>query len=130
MLINDVSRSKDYIEANPHVCSELAVPLIVKNRLIGVIDIESEQLNCFRPEHLHLLTLTASRIGQAIENARLYSRVARQAQTLRVLNEISRELTSILDLRPLFARIGQLLRRLFDFQFFTIWIINDFDGVL
>ena len=130
MLINDVKRSKDYIEVNPLVCSELAVPLIVKDRVIGVIDIESEQLNYFRPEHLHLLTLTASRIAQAIENARLYTRVARQAQTLRILNEISRELTSILDLGPLFARIGELLRRLFEFQFFTIWIINDQDGVL
>ena len=130
MLINDVSRSKDYLETNPLVCSELAVPLIVKNRVIGVIDIESEQLNYFRPEHLYLLTLTASRISQAIENARLYTRVARQAQTLRVLNEISRELTSILDLGPLFARIGELLRRLFEFQFFTIWIINEQDGVL
>ena len=77
--------------------SELAVPLITKNRMIGVIDIQSEQLNYFKPEHLHLLTLTASRIAGAIENARLYTRVARQAQTLQVLNEISREITSILD---------------------------------
>lgn len=130
MLVNDVSRSVDYIEVNPQVCSELAVPLIVKNRLIGVIDIESEQLNYFRPEHLHLLTLTASRISQAIENARLYSRVARQAHTLTVLNDIAREFTSILDLPVLFARIGELMRRLLDFQFFTIWIINDNDGVL
>ncbi|WP_233581467.1 GAF domain-containing SpoIIE family protein phosphatase [Acidipila sp. EB88] len=130
LLVNDVSRSTDYYEANPRVCSELAVPLIVKGRIIGVIDIESEQLNYFRPEHLHLLTLTASRISQAIENARLYSRVARQAQTLRVLNDISREFTSILDLPMLFQRIGELLLRLVDFQFFTIWIINENDGVL
>jgi hypothetical protein len=64
------------------------------------MDIESEQANYFRPEHLHLLTLTASRIAQAIENARLYARVSRQAQTLEVLNEIAVELTSILDLDP------------------------------
>ena len=130
MLVNDVSRSTDYIEVNPQVCSELAVPLIVKGRLLGVIDIESEQLNYFRPEHLHLLTLTASRISQAIENARLYSRVARQAHTLKVLNDIAREFTSILDLPMLFSRIGELLRRLLDFQFFTIWIISETDGVL
>ena len=130
MLVNDVSRSADYIAVNPLVCSELAVPLIVKGRLLGVIDIESEQLNYFRPEHLHLLTLTASRISQAIENARLYSRVARQAETLKVLNDIAREFTSILDLPMLFARIGELLRRLLDFQFFTIWIISENDGVL
>lgn len=130
MLVNDVNLSHDYVEANPHVCSELAVPLIVKGRLIGVLDIESEQLNYFRPEHLHLLTLTASRISQAIENARLYSRVARQAQTLRVLNEIAREFTSILDSETLFTRIDELIRRLVDFQFFTIWIVNENDGVL
>ena len=130
MLVNDVSRSADYVEFNPHVCSELAVPLIAKDRLIGVIDIESEQLNYFRPEHLYLLTLTASRISQAIENARLYTRVARQAQTLRVLNDIAREFTAILDLPMLFTRIGELLRRLVDFHFFTIWIINENDGVL
>jgi sigma-B regulation protein RsbU (phosphoserine phosphatase) len=130
MLVNDVSRSTDYIEVNPDVCSELAVPLIAKGQLIGVIDIESEQLNYFRPEHLHLLTLTASRISQAVENARLYTRVARQAHTLQVLNEIAREFTSILDLPSLFARIGELMRRLLDFQFFTIWIINENDGVL
>lgn len=130
LLVNDVSRSADYIEVNPDVCSELAVPLIAKGQLIGVIDIESEQLNYFRPEHLHLLTLTASRISQAVENARLYTRVARQAHTLQVLNEIAREFTSILDLPTLFARIGELMRRLLDFQFFTIWIINENDGVL
>ncbi len=125
LLVNDVNRSTDYIEVNPQVCSELAVPLIAKGQLIGVIDIESEQLNYFRPEHLHLLTLTASRISQAVENARLYTRVARQARTLKVLNEIAREFTSILDLPMLFTRIGELLRRLVDVQFFTIWIRDE-----
>src|SRR6266581_4530166 len=44
MLINDVSAVGGYIPANPNVRSELAVPLIAKNRLIGVIDLESEQV--------------------------------------------------------------------------------------
>lgn len=125
MLLNDVSKEPIYVAAYPDVCSELAVPLIAKNRLIGVMDIESEQTNYFRPEHLHLLTLTASRIAQAIENARLYARVSRQAQTLTVLNEIAAELTSILDLDPLLERVGQLLRRLIDYQMFTIMLLDD-----
>ena len=45
----------------------------------------------------------------AVENARLYTRVSRQAQTLAVLNEISREITSILDPDDLLERIGHLL---------------------
>ena len=125
ILLNDVSTADFYIAANPDVRSELAVPLIAKNRLIGVMDLESEQLDFFRPEHLHLLTLTASRIAQAIENARLYARVSRQAQTLEVLNEIAVELASILDLNPLLERVGQLLRRLIDYQMFTIMLLDE-----
>ena len=125
ILLNDVSTSDIYVAANPEVRSELAVPLIAKNRLIGVMDIESEQANYFQSEHLHLLTLTASRIAQAIENARLYSRVSRQAQTLSVLNEIAVELTSILELDPLLERMGQLLRRLIDYQMFTIMLLDE-----
>ena len=130
ILLNDVSTSPAYIAANPDVRSELAIPLITKNRLIGVLDIESEQPGYFRPEHLDLLTLTASRIAQAIENARLYTRVSRQAQQLQVLNEISAELTSILDIDPLFERIGQLLRRLIDYQMFTIMLLDAKDEFL
>ena len=125
MLINDVTKVEGYISANPNVCSELAVPLIAKNRLIGVLDLESEQAGYFKPEHLHLLTLTASRIAQAIVNARLYTRVSRQAETLAVLNEISTELISILDLDPLLAKVGQLLRRLIDYQMFSIMLLDE-----
>jgi sigma-B regulation protein RsbU (phosphoserine phosphatase) len=125
VLLNDVTTADYYVEVNPEVRSELAVPLIAKNRLIGVLDIESEQAGYFRPEHLRLLTLTASRIAQAIENARLYARVSRQAQTLTVLNEIAVELTSILDLDPLLEKVGQLLRRLIDYQMFTILLLDE-----
>jgi sigma-B regulation protein RsbU (phosphoserine phosphatase) len=125
ILLNDVSTSDIYVAANPEVRSELAVPLIAKNRLIGVMDIESEQAGYFREDHLHVLTLTASRIAQAIENARLYTRVSRQAQTLAVLNEIAVELTSILDLDPLLERVGQLLRRLIDYQMFTVMLLDE-----
>jgi sigma-B regulation protein RsbU (phosphoserine phosphatase) len=129
-LVNDVLANPYYINVNPAVRSELAVPLIVKNKLIGVIDIQSEQTDYFKPEHLHLLTLTASRIAQSIENARLYTRVARQAQTLSVMNEISRELTSILDLDQLLERIGELVRRLIDYHMFTIWLLNEREQLL
>jgi sigma-B regulation protein RsbU (phosphoserine phosphatase) len=125
VLLNDVTTSEVYVEVNPAVRSELAVPLIVKNRVIGVMDIESEKAGYFRPEHLRLLTLTASRIAQAIENARLYARVSRQAQTLTVMNEIATELTSILELDPLLERVGQLLRRLIDYQMFTIMLLDE-----
>ncbi|HEX4004577.1 MAG TPA: SpoIIE family protein phosphatase [Acidobacteriaceae bacterium] len=130
MLLNDVRQAANYIDANPDVRSEMAVPLITRNRVIGVIDIQAEQLNYFKPEHLHLLTLTASRIAGAIENARLYTRVARQASTLQVLNDISREITSILDPDELLERVGQLIRRIIDYQMLSIWLINEREQVM
>ena len=75
-------RIEGYIGAVPEVRSELAVPLIVKNRVIGVINIESVQPNYFTEEHKRLLTLIGSRMAVGIENARLHTRTTRQARTL------------------------------------------------
>ncbi len=125
ILLNDITKAEYYISVNPEVRAELAVPLIAKNRLIGVMDIESEQTDFFREEHRHVLAMTASRIAQAIENARLYARVSRQAKTLEVLNEIAVELASILDLNPLLEKVGQLLRRLIDYQMFSIMLLDE-----
>ncbi len=125
VLVNDVHKVSNYIEALPEVRSELAVPLIIKNRVIGVIDIEAPQPGYFTEQHQRLLSLIASRIAIGIENARLYTRVARQARSLAVLNEISREVTSILHLDELLQRIGDLLRRLIDYQMFSILLVDD-----
>jgi sigma-B regulation protein RsbU (phosphoserine phosphatase) len=124
VLVGDVSADPRYISAISNVRSELAVPLIVKNRVIGVIDIESPHANHFTEEHKRLLTLIASRMAIGIENARLYTRLSRQAKTLVLLNEIARELTSILNVDELLKRIGELLSRLIDYQMFSILLLD------
>ena len=124
VLVGDVAADSRYISALPNVRSELAVPLIIKNRVIGVIDIESPQPHHFTEEHKQLLTLIASRMAVGIENARLYTRITRQAKTLLLLNEIARELTSILNLDELLKRVGELLKRLIDFQMFSILLLD------
>lgn len=124
ILVGDVTKDPRYISAIPNVRSELAVPLIIKNRLIGVIDIESPQPHHFTEEHKRLLTLIASRMAVGIENARLYTRTTRQARTLVLLNEIARELTSILNVDELLKRVGELLSRLIDFQMFSILLLD------
>ena len=125
LLIEDVTKTENYIDANPNVRSELAVPLIIKNKVIGVLDLQSETMGYFTLEHQRLLELVASRMAIAVENARLYTRVSRQAQTLGVLNDISREITSILDPNDLLERIAHLLKRVIDFQMFSILLWND-----
>jgi len=124
VLVADVKKEDGYIEAVPNVRSELAIPLIVKNRVIGVIDIEARQPGYFKEEHKRLLTLIASRMAGGIENARLYTRTTRQARTLLLLNEIARELTSILNLDQLLQRIADLVSRLIDYQMFSILLLD------
>lgn len=124
VLVDDVTKEGGYIAAIPNVRSELAIPLIVKNRVIGVIDIEAREPGYFTEDHKRLLTLIASRMAVGIENAQLYTRSTRQARTLLLLNEIARELTSILNLDELLKRIGELLSRLIDFQMFSILLLE------
>ncbi len=124
VLVNDVRTEPYYIDALPNVRSELAIPLIVKNKVIGLIDIESVQPNHFTEEHKHLLTLIASRVAVGVENARLYTRASRQAKTLLLLNEIARELTSILNLDEVFKRVGESLKKVLDYQMFSIMLLD------
>jgi sigma-B regulation protein RsbU (phosphoserine phosphatase) len=124
VLIDDVTKDPRYIEAVPNVRSELAVPLITKNRVIGVIDIEAREPGYFTEEHERVLTLVASRMAAGIENAQLYTRISKQARILLLLNEIARELTSILNLDELLGRIAELVRRLIDYQMFSILLLD------
>jgi sigma-B regulation protein RsbU (phosphoserine phosphatase) len=124
VLVGDTSTLDYYIPAVPNVHSELAIPLIVKNRVIGVIDLEAREKEYFTEEHKRLLTLIASRMAVGIENARLHTRITRQARALLLLNEIARELTSILNLDQLLKRIAELLSRLIDYQIFSILLLD------
>jgi sigma-B regulation protein RsbU (phosphoserine phosphatase) len=124
ILISDVRTDSRYIEAVPNVCSELAIPLITKNRVIGVIDLEAREPGYFTEDHQRVLTLVASRMAAGIENAQLYTRTTKQARILLLLNEIARELTSILNLDELLGRIAELVRRLIDYQMFSILLLD------
>lgn len=80
--VDDVSTDERYIPTHKGIHSELAIPLIVKDRVIGVLDLESEQLAFFSEEHQRLLTLLAPSIATSIENARLYQDLAQREQSM------------------------------------------------
>jgi sigma-B regulation protein RsbU (phosphoserine phosphatase) len=55
--------------------SELAIPLMLQDRCVGVFDLEIPELDAFSKSHIDILTLLASQAAVAIENARLYERI-------------------------------------------------------
>jgi phosphoserine phosphatase RsbU/P len=75
VLVPDVSTDPRYIKVVEDARSELVIPLLVKDRCIGVFDLESPELDAFNKSHVEILTLLASQAAVAIENARLYETI-------------------------------------------------------
>lgn len=125
VLVNNVEEDSRYIKADKEMRSELAIPLIVKNRTIGVLDVASTKPGNFSESDQHLLTLLAGRLANAIEQARLYENLQTQARTLSLMHEVSRELTSILDREELLKKVAQTVKRLIDFQLFSVLLFNE-----
>jgi len=123
--VPDVLQDPRYLNAVDGVRSELAVPLIARGRVVGVMDIESSQLDYFTPDQQNILTLVASRIGTAIENARLFENARRQAETLLLLNEVAREASSSLQVEEILRRSAALTKRLINYQIFSILLYDE-----
>ncbi|HLZ49528.1 MAG TPA: SpoIIE family protein phosphatase [Candidatus Acidoferrum sp.] len=123
--VSDVSKHASYIDAIENVRSELAVPLMLQGKCVGVLDIQSRHLDYFTPDQQSILTLLASRLAVAIENARLFERVRAQAETLLLLNEVGRETSSILDVEELLRRAAEQVKRVIDYQILSIMLYDE-----
>ena len=82
VLVADVSKDPRYVNLVEDVRSELVIPMLIKERCIGVFDLESPELNAFTKDNKELLTLLASQAAVAIENARLYEQVRRNEERI------------------------------------------------
>jgi sigma-B regulation protein RsbU (phosphoserine phosphatase) len=82
VLVADVSQDPRYINLVDDARSELVIPMLIKDRCLGVFDLESPELDAFTKEHKELLTLLASQAAVAIDNARLYEEVRRNEERI------------------------------------------------
>ncbi len=122
--VSDVRNDARYINAIDSVRSEMAVPLVFRDEVIGVLDLQSRHVDYFTHEQQAILTLLASRLAVAIENARLFERARSQASTLLLLNEVGREASSILDVEVLLRRAAELVKRVIDYQIMSILLYD------
>jgi serine phosphatase RsbU (regulator of sigma subunit) len=97
VLVPDVFKDPRYIKVVEDVRSELVVPMLTKDRCIGVFDLESPELDAFSKRDVEILTLLASQAAVAIENARLYEEVtANEARMERELHFAQRVQAALL----------------------------------
>src|ERR1700684_231048 len=124
VLSADVHNDPRYLTALDAVQSELAVPMLARGKLVGVIDLQSTRLSAYREQDRALLQLIASRVAVSIDNARLYRRVDRQNRTLKTLSHLSQEFRSILDLDELLRKIAETTHSLVAFDAFSILLLD------
>ena len=82
VVVDDVRRDPRYIKFHDETRSELSVPLITKDKLIGVLDIENTSLDYFRESHVQAIVMLAAQLAVALENAILHDRVSAQERAL------------------------------------------------
>jgi PAS domain S-box-containing protein len=96
VIVNNVQAEAGFMpnELLPDTRAEMAVPLMVGERVLGVMDIQSTELNRFTDEDVSIQTVLASQVAVALQNARTYAQTQRQAEYEALINSISQKIQS------------------------------------
>src|SRR3954469_9572876 len=97
IYVPDVSKDARYIPFLKSTRSELAIPLMVRDEVVGVLDCQSDEINFFDSETIDLLTLFSTQASIALENARLYSLEQKRRSQLEAINAIAKQTTAVLE---------------------------------
>ncbi len=83
VLANDITQSPDYVELRPGIQSEISVPIQYAQSVVGVINLESRQMNAFTSEHVNFLKALAAQAAIAIGNAQRLEEYRDRGEQLR-----------------------------------------------
>lgn len=110
-VVNDVLTDPTYKEEPflPNTRSELALPLVARGEILGVVDVQSDQPNHFAPEDVTILQIITNQIAINIDNARLFARTESRLNETRILYEYNSLLSSTLDVGELHRRAARAL---------------------
>jgi GAF domain-containing protein len=133
LLINDVSTCEFYIPDGTNTRSELAVPLTLNQKVIGVLNVSSERTGAFEESDLQIVTAVANQVAIAIENARLLGRneandaqLEEQKRKLDLLRDLSLSISTALRRQDLLDTVVQQLVPLIQVEYCAIlWIEQD-----
>lgn len=130
ILLNDVDSDPRYLAVVPGAKSQLVVPLRNKAKVIGALNLLSDELGAFTERDEWILRQFGAHVAQGIATARLFESEREYAETLETLAEIGREMTSILDPDELLTRLAHLIKRVIDYRIFGILLLDDDSDML
>ncbi len=116
----------------PNTHSEMALPLIVGNELIGALTVQSEEIAAFTEDDIVVLQGMADQLAIAIKNARLHqenrrllARAQRRARLLEAAAQVGREATSILDLDELLNKVVDIICDAYGFYYAGVFLVDE-----
>ncbi len=113
-----------YVDSLPETQSEAALPVKLEERILGVLDIQSDRLDAFHEVDVMVLQALADNIALAVEGARLYDSLKHRAEEISAVVEISHALTSILDLQKLQEEVVQMIQKRFGFSHVHLFTVH------
>jgi len=130
VYVPDVTRDSRYLMSTKSTRSQLAVPLLVREEVVGVLDCQSENLDHFDPETIDLLMLFSTQASMALQNARLYSLERRRASQLEAINAIAQQTTAVLELKELLSKVCVLVQKAFQVSHVSVLLKDEDDIVI
>lgn len=124
-LLHDVSADSRHVETTSGIASELCVPLKVRDKVIGLINLESRQPCAFSEETQQLLLTLGAQLAATLENQALVERERSRAQQLFTVTEIAQDVVAILNVDLLLDRVVNLVRKRFGFYDVNVLLVDD-----
>lgn len=118
---NELYRHLDFL---PETRSEVALPLKIEGRILGVLDVQSNLPDDFDETDMLVLRALAGNIAIAVEGARMYNALDRRADQLSAISEVSSAINSILDLERLLNEVVSLIQRRFGYPYIQIYSVH------
>jgi len=114
--IPDIRKDERYLLGLKGARSELCAPIKARDKIIGVIDAESKELNAFSKEDQRLLETLASQAGIAMENARLFRKLRESEERFRALIENSSDIIQIVDSEGIIRYVSPSVQRILGYK--------------
>lgn len=111
LRVNNVLQDTRYVEGSPNTRSEMAIPLLYRSELLGVLNVESEQLSAYAENDEELLGTLGGSLAAIIANARLLEQIRTQAERERIIFEISDKIRRTTDMQTILATTASELTR-------------------
>jgi signal transduction histidine kinase len=124
MCVADVRREPRSTDRIGRTRSELAYPLAIDGRVVGVLDLGSEQVDSFGPATLALVQALGTPVALAIRNASLMEEQHARFQELQRLSRVSEVITSSVDLATLLERTVESIREQFGYDFVALGLVE------